>query len=105
MPPVGVDPERDATMEPVEVQGPDANDQPERLTGLSQELEGFIDEAQHSEHLERARKRRTLPGAATTAQDFELELSRYNTACDTSPDGAVLFSASVKRQFCKELRV
>ena len=94
MPPVGVDPERDATMEPVEVQGPDANDQPERLTGLSQELEGFIDEAQHSEHLERARKRRTLPGAATTAQDFELELSRYNTACDTSLDGAVQFSAS-----------
>ncbi|CAE7704017.1 unnamed protein product, partial [Symbiodinium necroappetens] len=94
MPPVGVDPERDATMEPVEVQVPDANDQPERLTGLSQELEGFIDEAQHSEHLERARKRRTLPGAATTAQDFELELSRYNTACDTSLDGAVQFSAS-----------
>ncbi|CAE7796366.1 unnamed protein product [Symbiodinium sp. CCMP2592] len=89
MPPVGVNPETDAVM-----QQPDVDGQPERLMGLSQELEGFIDEAQHSEHLERARKRRTLPGAATTTKNFELDLGRYNAACDISLDGAVQFSES-----------
>ena len=59
---------------------------------VSQELEELLEEVPRSEALERARKRRHLPGAASTTNDFHIELSRFQSACESSLKEAVAFS-------------